>query len=95
MLIRALLLVAFVSAAVAACSEEVDPGAEPECTGVKFRACETDACTGFQQCLSSGRFGPCSCNVTDASYVDVWDGSHVSDGNAGPEASDSADEQAP
>jgi hypothetical protein len=36
-----------------------------------FRACETDACRGVEQCVEPGLWGECECVVTDASYAET------------------------
>ena len=58
-----------------ACSEEVaQVDFTPECNPNQFRACDADACVGYQQCVSPGMWTGCSCGVLDASYADAADG---------------------
>lgn len=88
MILRALFCLLLVATVLGACSDDSEPASPaPECGGLSFRACETDACVGSQQCQPNGRYGPCSCNVSDASYVDSSDGgSAPSDGGADSDA---------
>ncbi|MBK7580851.1 MAG: hypothetical protein IPI67_11655 [Myxococcales bacterium] len=60
--------------ACVACTAEPAATAEPECTPNQFRACETDACRGVQQCVDPGRWSHCFCTVLDASYAEASDG---------------------
>lgn len=57
-----------------ACSAEVSRiESAPECKLNRFRACPTDACVGYQECVSPGVWSECSCNVMDAAYADAGD----------------------
>jgi len=68
---RLVLSLALSGALVGACSSESEPEAvEPECTPMQFRACESDACSGVEQCDEAGFWGACNCTVLDASYAD-------------------------
>ncbi len=79
---RLLLLVVCLAAA---CSETA---AEPEtaCAPNQFRACETDACHGVQQCSADGRgFSACSCTILDGGYPP---GDAAADADSAAEAGD-------
>ena len=54
-------------AVVGACSSETPTEQPLACQPLQFRACETDACRGVQQCAQDGTgFGACACTVLDA-----------------------------
>jgi hypothetical protein len=58
-----------------ACSEQVaQSDFVPECKPTQFRACHTDACVGYQECVPPGAWANCNCSILDASYVDAADG---------------------
>jgi len=72
MIAKAPLILALLLALTVACSSSPEAeGPAAECTPIQFRACETDACTGVQQCVEPGRWTHCSCTVLDASYADA------------------------
>jgi hypothetical protein len=54
-----------------ACSSEEPAPAKPACALNAFRACESEECSGVQQCLEPGFWGSCECVVTDASFPDA------------------------
>lgn len=77
----------------AGCSSEEPVAAPAECTVNTFRACETDACRGVEQCLEAGEWSACECVVTDASYADAAgdasaDASTDASTDASPDATD-------
>jgi hypothetical protein len=79
-------------ASAASCSnEQAAPKFEPECTVNQFRACQTDACRGAQQCVEPGLWSACSCVVLDASYPDVL----LEAGDSASEASEAGAEAGP
>jgi hypothetical protein len=56
----------------AACTAEHSTAAPTEeCRPFQFRACQTDACRGVEQCLDPGYWSQCDCVIVDASYGDA------------------------
>jgi hypothetical protein len=86
---RLLLLVVCLAAA---CSETAaEP--EPACAANQFRACETDACRGVQQCNAEGSgYSACSCTILDGGYPPS-DAAADADANDAP-SSDAGDADA-
>jgi hypothetical protein len=80
---------------LSACSSEEPKAAQPECTINAFRACETDACRGVQQCVELGEWSECECVVTDASFPEAsTDASSDADASSNADASSDADAEA-
>jgi len=92
--VLAILVGLSLSAAAGACSTSAPPRPAAECRQFQFRACKDPCGRGVQRCLASGRWGPCSCVVGDASYSsDVAEqpdaeseGDATTEADAGPDA---------
>ena len=54
-----------------ACEPAAEPSIPVECNPNAFRACETDACRGVEQCSEAGAWTSCACTVTDASFPEA------------------------
>jgi hypothetical protein len=100
MIVRAsIALVALLGLSVS-CSDSTSKEApRAECKPNQFRACESDACPGVQQCVDWGYWSDCSCTVLDASYADALGdsaeidaapdaGGDAEPGDASPEGAD-------